>query len=99
ILKIFAPLRFLAPLREHLSSMRTIIKYILKDLLRNKVILIYTLILAVLAVSVLQLDATPAKGLMSLLNLTLLFVPIITILFATIYFFNASEFIELLLSQ
>lgn len=79
--------------------MRTIIKYILKDLLRNKVILIYTLILAILAVSVLQLDANPAKGLMSLLNLTLLFVPIITILFATIYFFNASEFIELLLSQ
>lgn len=33
--------------------MRTIIKYVLLDLLRNKTILVYTLILAVLAVSVL----------------------------------------------
>jgi len=79
--------------------MNTIVKYVLLDLLRNKVILIYTLILAILSVSILGLDANPAKGLLSLLNITLLFVPIITILFATIYFFNSIEFIELLLSQ
>lgn len=79
--------------------MRTIIKYVLLDLFKNKIILIYTIILAVLAVSVLNLDANPSKGLLSLLNITLLFVPIITILFATIYFFNSIEFTELLLSQ
>ncbi len=79
--------------------MKTIIKYVLLDLFRNKVILIYTILLAVLSFSVLNLDANPAKGLLSLLNVTLLFVPIITILFATIYFFNSVEFTELLLSQ
>lgn len=79
--------------------MKTIIKYILLDLLRNKIVIGYTLILAALAFSVLQLDGNPSKGLLSLLNLTLLFVPIITILFATIYFFNSIEFTELLLSQ
>jgi Cu-processing system permease protein len=79
--------------------MKTIIKYVLLDLFRNKVMLSYTLILAVLATSVLGLDNNPSKGLLSLLNVTLLFVPIITILFATIYFFNSSEFTELLLSQ
>jgi Cu-processing system permease protein len=79
--------------------MKTITKYVLLDLLRNRVILVYTLILAVLAVSVLSLDNNPSKGLLSLLNVTLLFVPIITILFATIYFFNSVEFTELLLSQ
>jgi Cu-processing system permease protein len=79
--------------------MKTIIKYVLLDLLRNKIILVYTIILAVLAVSVLSLDSNPSKGLLSLLNVTLLFVPIITILFATIYFFNSIEFTELLLSQ
>jgi Cu-processing system permease protein len=79
--------------------MKTIIKYVLLDLFRNKVILVYTIILAVLSVSVLGLDANPAKGLLSLLNVTLLFVPIITILFATIYLFNSIEFTELLLSQ
>jgi Cu-processing system permease protein len=79
--------------------MKTIIKYVLLDLLRNKTILVYTFILAVLAVSVLSMSGNSSKGLLSLLNITLLFVPIISILFATIYFFNSVEFIELLLAQ
>lgn len=79
--------------------MKTIIKYVLLDLLRNKTILVYTFILAVLAVSVLSMSGNSSKGLLSLLNITLLFVPIISILFATIYFFNSIEFIELLLAQ
>ncbi len=79
--------------------MKTIIKYILLDLLRNKTILVYTFILAVLAVSVLSMSGNSSKGLLSLLNISLLFVPIISILFAIIYFFNSVEFVELLLAQ
>jgi Cu-processing system permease protein len=79
--------------------MKTIIKYVLLDLLRNKTVLVYTFILAVLAVSVLSMSGNSSKGLLSLLNITLLFVPIISILFATIYFFNSVEFTELLLAQ
>lgn len=79
--------------------MKTIIKYVLLDLFKNKTILVYTFILAVLAVSVLSMSGNSSKGLLSLLNITLLFVPIISILFATIYFFNSIEFIELLLAQ
>jgi Cu-processing system permease protein len=79
--------------------MRTIIKYVLLDLLRNKTIIVYTIILAALAISVLNMDNNNSKGLLSLLNVTLLFVPIISILFSTIYFFNSVEFTELLLAQ
>lgn len=79
--------------------MKSIIKFVLLDLLRNKIILVYTLILFALSFSILNLDSNATKGLLSLLNITLLFVPIITILFSTIYFFNSIEFIELLLSQ
>ncbi|SFD47516.1 Cu-processing system permease protein [Chitinophaga sp. CF118] len=79
--------------------MKIIIKYVLLDLLRNKTILVYTFILAVLSVSLLSMDDNTSKGLLSLLNITLLFVPIISILFSTIYFFNSVEFIELLLAQ
>lgn len=79
--------------------MRKIVKYVLLDLVRNRVIIVYTILLAILAFSVLGLDTNTSKGLLSLLNLTLLFVPIISILFATIYFFNSIEFIELLLAQ
>jgi Cu-processing system permease protein len=79
--------------------MKTIIKYVLLDLLRNKTILVYTLILAVLSVSVLSMSGNSSKGLLSLLNITLLFVPIISVLFATIYLFNSVEFTELLLAH
>src|SRR3569623_795263 len=79
--------------------MKTIIKYILLDLFKNKTILVYTFILAVLAVSVLSMSGNSSKGLLSILNITLLFVPIISILFATIYLFNSVEFTELLLAH
>jgi Cu-processing system permease protein len=79
--------------------MRTIIKYVLLDLLRNKTMIIYTLVLAVISVSVLNIGDNNSKGLLSLLSITLLFVPIIGILFSTIYFFNSVEFTELLLAQ
>lgn len=79
--------------------MRTIVKYVTLDLLRNKVVLIYAIILAALSFSVLSIDDNSSKGLLSLLNITLLFVPLISVLFATIYFFNSIEFIELLLAQ
>lgn len=79
--------------------MKTIIKYVFLDLVRNKTILVYAVILTVLSVSVLGFDSNTSKGLLSLMNISLLFVPIISILFATIYFFNSIEFIELLLAQ
>lgn len=79
--------------------MRTIMKYVTLDLIRNRIILVYAVILAILSFSVLSIDSNSSKGLLSLLNITLLFVPIISVLFATIYFFNSIEFIELLLAQ
>jgi Cu-processing system permease protein len=75
-----------------------IIKYVLLDLVRNKIILVYMLILGALSFSILNLDNNTSKGLLSLLDISLLFVPIISILFSTIYFFNSIEFTELLLS-
>lgn len=79
--------------------MKTIVKYVLLDLLKNKTVLVYTFILAGISVSVLATGDNTSKGLLSILNITLLFVPIISMLFSTIYFFNSVEFIELLLAQ
>lgn len=79
--------------------MKTIIKYVLLDLLRNRTVIVYTVILAALSVSIAGMEDNAAKAVLSLLNVTLLFVPIISILFSTIYFFNAVEFAELLLAQ
>lgn len=46
-----------------------------------------------------QLDSDPEKVVMSLLNIVLMVVPLISIVFATIHFYNSYEFIELMLAQ
>ncbi len=79
--------------------MNRILKYILLDILRNKIIIAYTLLLLVVSWSIFSLENNSAKGLLSLLNLVLLTVPLVTIMFTTVYVYNSSEFIELLLSQ
>ncbi len=79
--------------------MNRIIKIILLDILKNKIVLAYTLILAVLSWSSFALEDNSAKGILTILNIILFTVPLVSILFATIYLYNSSEFIELLLSQ
>lgn len=79
--------------------MKKIIKYVIVDILRNKIVLAYTLFLLVISLSVFNLEDNAAKGLLSLLNLILFIVPLVCIIFSTIYAYNSSEFIELLVSQ
>lgn len=79
--------------------MNRIIKIILLDILKSKIVIAYTLILAILSWSSFALEDNSAKGILTILNVILFTVPLVSILFATIYLYNSSEFIELLLSQ
>ena len=76
-----------------------IAKYVLYDILRNRFVIFYTLFLLVITFSLFSLDTDPGKATLSLLNIVLLVVPLISIIFTTIHFFNSYEFIELMLSQ
>ena len=79
--------------------MNKIIKYVMTDILRNRIILVYTIFLLVTSFSVFSLEDSDSKGLLSLLNIILLIVPLVSIVFSTIYVYNSAEFIELLVSQ
>ncbi len=79
--------------------MNKITKFVILDILRNKIVIAYTLLLAVLSWSVFSLEDNSIKGILTLLNLVLLYVPLVAIIFSTIYVYNSSEFIELLISQ
>lgn len=79
--------------------MKKIIKYVILDILRNKIVLIYTLFLLAISLSVFNLEDNTSKGLLSLLNIVLIIVPLVSIIFSTIYVYNSAEFIELLVSQ
>lgn len=74
-------------------------KYILADILKNKIVLLYTILLAILSWSIFTLEGDSHKGVLTLLNVILMTTPLISIIFTTIYLYNSAEFIELLLSQ
>lgn len=79
--------------------MKKIIKYVILDILKNKIMIAYMVFLLAISLSVFNLEDNSAKGLLSLLNLVLILVPLVSIVFSTIYVYNATEFIELLVSQ
>ena len=79
--------------------MKKIIKYVITDILRNKIVLAYTACLLAILFSVFSLEDNSTKGLLSLLNIILIIVPLISIIFSAIYIYNSAEFIELLVSQ
>ena len=79
--------------------MNKIFKYVLSDIIRNRMILFYAIILLALSLSVFSLEDTASKGVLSMLNLILMIVPLFSIIFSTIYMYQGSEFIELLISQ
>lgn len=76
-----------------------IIKYVITDLLRNRTILVYTLVLLALSLSIFMIEDNTDKGIASLLNIVLFVIPLVSIVFSTIYLYNSSEFIALLVSQ
>ncbi|QDP84622.1 ABC transporter permease subunit [Chryseobacterium sp. SNU WT5] len=79
--------------------MNKIARFILFDILKNKIVILYTILLFIISWSVLGLENNFTKATLSLLNVVLLVVPLVSIIFSTIYVYNSSQFIELLLSQ
>jgi Cu-processing system permease protein len=79
--------------------MTRIIKYVFYDLLRTRFILLYTVFLLISTMALFQIDSDPEKVVMSLLNIVLMVVPLVSVVFTTIHFFNSYEFIELMLAQ
>ena len=74
-------------------------KYVLYDILRNKVVLAYTLFLFVVSMSLFQMEENSGKAVLSLLNIVLIVVPLVSMVFSTIHWYNSYEFIELMLTQ
>lgn len=79
--------------------MNRIIKFIIIDIVKNKIVVAYLLLLSVFSWSIFGLEDNASKGVLTLLNVMLLVVPLVSIMFSTIYIYNSSEFIDLMLSQ
>ena len=74
-------------------------KYVLYDILRNKVVIAYTLFLLIVSMSLFQMEENSSKAVLSLLNIVLIVIPLVSMVFSTIHWYNSYEFIELMLTQ
>ena len=76
-----------------------ILKYIFLDLIRSRFIIFYTLFLLLISSAFLYLGKDSSKAVVSILNVILFIVPLVSIIFGTIHFYNSKEFMEFLLTQ
>ncbi len=76
-----------------------VLKYVIYDVLRSRMVLAYSLLLFILSFALFYLESDPQKSVLSLLNILMLLVPLVSIIFGTIHFYNSREFIEMLLAQ
>ncbi len=76
-----------------------IMRYVLLDVVRNRWVLGYFIFFLAMTDVLIRLGGTGPRALLSLLNVVVLLIPLVTIVFGTIYWHGAREFNELLLSQ
>jgi len=76
-----------------------IAKYVVYDILRSKVLIAYSLFLLLVSFILFGLEENSGKSVISLMSVVMIIVPLVSIIFSTTYFYNAYQFIELLVAQ
>lgn len=81
-----------------MSTTAKIIRYELRDVLRSRSLVAYSVFFLCVTEALLRFGDGPRAAL-SLMNVVLLLIPLVSIVFATMYLYHAREFTELLLAQ
>ena len=76
-----------------------ILRYQLRDVLRGRWVLIYGLMFLLLTDGLFRFGGSGDRVVLSLTNIVLLMVPLVTIVFGTMYLYHAREFVVMLLAQ
>ena len=82
-----------------MNAAAKVLKYEWSDVLRSKWILLYAGFFLLLTEALLRFEGGSPRVLLSLMNVTLIVVPLVSIVFGTMYVYQARDFIELLLAQ
>jgi len=82
-----------------MNTTTKIVRYELRDVLRSRSLIAYALFFFGLTDVLLRFGGGGARAALSLMNVVLLLIPLVAIVFGTIYLYNAREFTELLLAQ
>ena len=81
-----------------MTTTAKIIRYELRDVLRSRSLIAYALFFLLVMEALLRFG-DGAKAAVSLMNIVLLLIPLVSVVFGTMYLYGAREFTELLLAQ
>jgi Cu-processing system permease protein len=82
-----------------MNALGLVLRAGLRDLARNRWLLAYAIVLGVIAESLFFFGGTGDQVVLSLLNATLLLVPLVALVFGLMHVYASREFVELLLAQ
>jgi Cu-processing system permease protein len=82
-----------------MSTTAKILKYQLQDVLRSRWVIGYSLIFLLLTLALFWFGGDVQRVVLSLMNVVLLFIPLVSLLFGTLYLYYQRDFIEMLLAQ
>jgi Cu-processing system permease protein len=82
-----------------MNVIRTVFMYQLRDLIRSKWLIAYAFFFLLASEGLLRYGGGGGKALLSLGTIVLFVVPLVTIVYGTVYLYQSRDFIELLLAQ
>ncbi len=82
-----------------MNAVAKVIKYEVSDVIRSRWVVAYTIFFLIVTEALFRFGGGSARALLSLTNVVLILIPLVSIVFGTMYLYNAREFTELLLTQ
>ena len=82
-----------------MKLVKKILLYELHNTIRNKWVLLYTFFFFLVGYALFTFSGDVNKAYISLMNIIIIVIPLVSIIFGSIYFYNSREFIEMMLSQ
>ncbi len=79
--------------------MWAILRYTAFDLIRSKWAIAYILFLWLAGTAFLMLDGEISSAVISMMNVTIIFTPLLSVVFSVVYYYNSRDYVELLLAQ
>ncbi|HEX7941328.1 MAG TPA: ABC transporter permease subunit [Gemmatimonadaceae bacterium] len=82
-----------------MSTTAKVVGFELRDVIRSRWVIAYALFFLIVTDALLRFGGGGTKALLSLMNVVLFIIPLVNLVFGTMYLYDAREFIELLLAQ
>ena len=82
-----------------MKLMTEILKYVIHNTIRSKWVIVYLFFFFFVGYALFAFNGDVNKAYISLMNIVLIVIPLVSLIFGSIYLYNSREFIEMMLSQ